>query len=181
MNSKKNRRTGYTVVIVLLLLLFVGFGYAAITTNLKITGKTTISTSSWNVHFENLEVTAGSVTATKAATATGNTTTIDFEVPFATPGDFYEFTVDVKNDGSLGAKVAATPTVTGITTAQDVYINSTVTYENGDAIEADDTLASGTTATYKVRVEYDKNITSDQLPTTTQTISLTFAVDYVQQ
>ena len=181
MKSKRNRRNGYSVAIVLLLLLFVGFGYAAISQKLDITGKTTIGSSSWDVHFENVEVTTGSVTATKAATATGNTTTIDFEVPFETPGDFYEFTVDVVNGGSLDAKVSAEPTLSGISSAQDVYINYTVTYENGDPIQANDTLGNGTSKTYKVRVEFDKNITSSQLPTGGDTVNFGFSVDYVQQ
>ena len=171
----------YVIVVLVLLLIGVGIGYAIISTTLKITGKTTIGKSTWDVHFENLVTTEGSVNATQPAVIDTGKTNITYEIPLAIPGDFYEFTVDVANGGSIPAKVSATPTLGGITTEEDVYINYTVAYANGDEITVNDALEPGAKVTYKVRVEFDRDITSSQLPSESKSLDLTFAVNYIQK
>lgn len=177
-NSKKN--SSYIVAIVLLLLVGISIGYAAISTTLNINGTSNIGKATWDVHFENLKVTTGSVTATEAAAIDAGKTNITYEIDMSTPGEFYEFTVDVTNGGSIPAKVSATPTLGGVSTAQDVYINYTVAYSDGTAVKANDTLAVGATKTLKVRVEFDSTISNSQLPTSAESLSLTFAVNYAQ-
>lgn len=180
MKSQNNKHTGYMVAILLLLVVGVGIGYAALTTTLSINGTSGIGKVTWDVHFENVAITSGSATATRPAAVDSNTTTVTYEVPLATPGQFYEFTVNVKNAGTLPAKLSADPILSGVSTDQDVYINYTVTYSDGSAIKANDTLAAGSTKTIKVRVEYDKNVTASQLPTTAQTLNLTYSMNYIQ-
>lgn len=177
---KKKSSKKFVLSVLALLLLTITVGYAALSTTLNINGTSKINNATWNVHFENIQVTSGSVSATKAAAIDTATTTVDYNVDLTKPGDFYEFTVDVKNTGSINAKLSALPTLSGVSTAQDVYTNYTVTYKDGTAIKADDKLAAGETKTLKVRVEFDKNITNDQLPTEAQTLNLTFAMNYVQ-
>ncbi len=177
---KKKNSKKFVLSLLVLLLLTISIGYATLSTTLKINGTSGINNPTWNVHFANIEVTDGSVSATKAATIDTATTTVDYNVDLTKPGDFYEFTVDVKNEGSINAKLSALPTISGVSTEQDVYTNYTVTYKDGSAIKADDKLASGETKTLKVRVEFDKNITNDQLPTKAQTLNLTFEMNYVQ-
>ena len=181
-NVKKSSRknSSYLVALVLLLLVGMSIGYAAISTTLNINGKSSIGKATWDVHFENLKVTSGSVTATKAAAIDSGKTNITYEIPLSIPGDFYEFTVDVKNGGSIPAKVSANPTLGGISSAEDVYLNYTVTYSDGRSIAVNDALAAGATASYKVRVEFDENISNSQLPSEAKTLDLTFAVNYVQ-
>ena len=41
----------------LILLLAIGIGYAYLTSNLSIAGNTSVTTNTWNIHFENLNVT----------------------------------------------------------------------------------------------------------------------------
>ena len=181
MKKKSKKNSSYLIAILLLLLVGVSVGYAALSTTLNINGKSTIGKATWDVHFENLKVTSGSVTATKAATIDSGNTNITYEIPLNTPGEYYEFTVDVANDGTIPAKVSAAPTLSGINTSADVYLNYTVTYADGRAIAVNDKLAVGGTATYKVRVEFDQNISSSQLPTNGATLDLAFAVNYVQE
>ena len=175
------KKVKYIMVALLLLLIGVGIGYAIISTTLTITGKTTIGKSTWDVHFENLVTTDGSVTATQPAVIDTGKTNITYEIPLAVPGEFYEFTVDVANGGSIPAKVSAAPTLGGVTTEEDAYINYTVTYANGDEIKVNDALEPGAKATYKVRVEFDRDITSSQLPSESKSLDLTFAINYVQK
>ena len=176
------KKSGKKVVLSLLalLLLTITVGYAALSTTLNINGTSKINNATWDVHFANLEVTSGSVSATKAATIDSGKTAIDYNVELIKPGDFYEFTVDVTNTGTIDAKLGEAPILSGVSAEQDVYTNYTVTYSDDTAINANDKLAAGATKKLKVRVEFDRNITNSQLPTEAQPLNLTFAMNYVQ-
>ena len=177
------KKSGKKVVLSLLalLLLTITVGYAALSTTLNINGTSKINNATWDVHFANLEVTSGSVSATKAAAIDSGTTAIDYNVELIKPGDFYEFTVDVTNTGTIDAKLGEAPILSGVSAEQDVYTNYTVTYSDNTAINANDKLAAGATKKLKVRVEFDReNITNSQLPTEAQPLNLTFAMNYVQ-
>ena len=175
------KKSGKKVVLSLLalLLLTITVGYAALSTTLNINGTSKINNATWDVHFANLKVTSGSVSATKAATI-DSATEIDYNVELIKPGDFYEFTVDVTNTGTIDAKLDDAPILSGVSAEQDVYTNYTVTYSDDTAINANDKLAAGATKKLKVRVEFDRNITNSQLPTEAQPLNLTFAMNYVQ-
>ena len=175
------KKSGKKVVLSLLalLLLTITVGYAALSTTLNINGTSKINNATWDVHFANLVVTSASVSATKAATI-DSATEIDYNVELIKPGDFYEFTVDVTNTGTIDAKLGAAPILNGVSAEQDVYTNYTVTYSDDTAIHANDKLAAGATKKLKVRVEFDRNITNSQLPTEAQPLNLTFAMNYVQ-
>ena len=180
MKNSKNKKN-YILVALLLLVVTITVGYAALSTTLNINGSSTITKQSWDVHFESLNVTAGSVTATTPAAITADDTTkVTYGITLAKPGDFYEFTVDVKNGGTLPAKLSAAPTIDGVSTDQDVYVNYTVTWSDGSAIAAGDTIQGGDSKTAKVRVEYDKNINANQLPTADQNLTLEFEMNFVQ-
>lgn len=176
------KKSGKKVVLSLLalLLLTITVGYAALSTTLNINGTSKINNATWDVHFTNLKVTSGSVSATKAATIDSGKTAIDYNVELIKPGDFYEFTVDVTNTGTIDAKLDDAPILSGVSAEQDVYTNYTVTYSDDTAINANDKLAAGATKKLKVRVEFDRNITNSQLPTEAQTLDLKFAMNYVQ-
>ena len=175
------KKSGKKVVLSLLalLLLTITVGYAALSTTLNINGTSKINNATWDVHFANLKVTSGSVSATKAATI-DSATEIDYNVELIKPGDFYEFTVDVTNTGTIDAKLGAAPILSGVSAEQDVYTNYTVTYSDDTAIHANDKLAAGATKKLRVRVVFDRNITNSQLPTEAQTLDLKFAMNYVQ-
>lgn len=182
--AKEKNGKNLIIIALFVIVICMSVGFAFLSTTLNINGNATVKANSWDIHFENLEVTDGSVTGesvVEAATIdTASTTMINYSIVLNEPGEFYEFTVDVVNDGSLDAKVSVAPTISGVSSDQDVYVNYTVTYEDGTEIAANDVLNAGDTATYKVRVEYDKNISSDQLPSEDQTLTLVFASTYVQ-
>lgn len=177
---KKENNKSLIGVIIFLLLICVSIGYAALSSSLAINGTTKISQNKWDVHLESVAVTSGSVTPTTAATVGSNKLSVSYAVNLKLPGEFYEFTVNVKNGGTIPAKLSATPTVSGVSTAQDVYTNYTVRYSDGSTPASGNVLAAGASKTIRVRVEYDKNISASQLPTTDQNLSLTFSMNYVQ-
>lgn len=189
---KRKQKNKKIMVVAIALLLLISIGYAAISTTLTINGTANIAATSWNVYFTNLQTTTGSVTPSVAPTVSGtNTTTLNYTITLENPGDFYEFTVDVKNGGTINAKIADNGVSnTALTEAQDTYVNYTVTYLNGSTITAGDKLSkSGATIegitdtrTIKVRVEYDTNITAEQLNALDDdiTLNLEFSLNYVQ-
>lgn len=180
--KKENSRTNYIVIALLVLVIGISIGYAALSATLNINGSSTIGKASWDVHFANIIETAGGVTATKAATITsGNATEVTYDVTLAKPGDYYEFEVDVENTGTLPAKISTAPTLGGVSAAQDVYLNYTVKWKDSNSDPATgDEIADGDKKTAVVRIEYDKNVSSDQLPTTGETLALTFSMNFVQ-
>ena len=106
-NQKKKTKLA---VILLILVLLISVGYAALTTNLSINGTATVKNQSWSVYFDNVVETtgAGSVTADTSPTTSGTTTTeLEWEVSMDTPGQFYEFYVDVVNAGSIDAMIGS--------------------------------------------------------------------------
>lgn len=176
---KKNKKR-LSILALLVILLVMSIGFAALSSNLNINGTSIINNAKWDVHFENVTPTAGSVTATTAPALDANRLNITYAVTLTKPGDYYEFTVDVKNAGSVDAKLSALPTLGGLSNAQDVYTNYTFTHSDGTPIQAGEILAANTAKNFKVRVEFDSAISASQLPTTAQTMTLTVSMNYEQ-
>lgn len=176
----KERKKRMSVLILLLLVGFITIGYAVLNSDLTITGTSHITNATWDVHFENVVITTGSVSATSGPTIDASKLNVTYEVTLTKPGDFYEFTVDVKNGGSVPAKLSAAPTITGVSSAQDVYTNYTFKNSDDTAVTAGQTIAAGGKRTYKVRVEFDKNISNSQLPTQQQNMTLTASMNWEQ-
>lgn len=175
----KKTKKNLVIAFVLLLMIGISLGYAAISSNVNINGTTDINSNKWEIYFDNVVETTGSVTATSAAAVQTDKTVVEFDIDLGEPGDFYEFTVDVVNNGTLDAMVSEV-VKSGLSTEQAVYLSYDVTYEDGTAISKCDEIAAGATKTLKVRVEYRTDITAEQLPTTAQSLTLTFEADYVQ-
>ena len=59
--------------------------------NLNILGVSEILNPTWDIHFENVSVKSGSVTA-PTPTIDTDQTTVSYSVTLNTPGDYFEFT-----------------------------------------------------------------------------------------
>ena len=166
------------IIIVLLLAFGMGIGYAAISTTLTIDGTSDIDSASWNVHFENVQVTSGSVTATTPVIS--NETSVSFSANLANPGDFYEFTVDVVNVGTLDAKLDGIGILPALTQEQQNYLYYTVTYLDGSDIFENDPLYSGTTKKLLIRCEYLIQTDTSLYPTEDTSFNFSVSLTYVQ-
>ena len=187
--NKRDNKTKY----LLILLLLIAVGYAAIATTLKINGSADVKSARWNVYWENPQVLSGSVTNT-APTLSESDTKATFNVTLNEPGDYYEFTIDAVNNGSLDAKIDTNGIVKQVKNASGEVVNPTILkYEvtNNDqehtAIQEGHILAkkSGdnpTKETYRVRVEYrnDEGINPSDLDDNDLVFTIEFSVKYVQ-
>ena len=187
---RKFNKESKLFVTVLMLIGILAIGYATLGANLKINGVAEVPVSSWNVQFKtgSINVTEGSVpieenTSQKGATI-DSADQVSYQVRLPLPGDFYEFTVVVENTGSIDAMIDSVSSKLGnteITTGTlPSYLDYKVTYSDGVAIAPKHLLASNTEETFKVRLEFKKDITANDLPATAETLNLNFQINYVQ-
>ncbi len=180
MRKIKNHTKQKFIALAVLLILAISIGYAALSTTLTINGTANIAANSWLIYFTNVQVNTGSVTATTAPTTSGtSTTTLTWVVYLQTPGDYYEYNVDVKNDGTIDAMIGSLSN-TSLNTNQAKYLNYTVTYSDGATIEQYDKLDSNETVTLKVRVEYKTDLNPEDLPSEPAEITFEYTSNYVQ-
>ena len=152
--------------------------YAALNVTLNIVGTADISAASWDVHLDNINVNTQSVSG-NTPTITGGTTAT-FSTKLEVPGDFYEFTVDVVNDGTIDAMIESIVKTPTLTTVQAKYLKYEVEYQNGESINTRQLVEKNSFVRLKVRVEFRKDIIADDLPSTAETLNLSFTVVYTQ-
>ena len=167
------------LLIIFVIVLILGLGYAYLTTTLSINGTTDVDSNTWNIYWDNVQVKEGSVTATTPTIDT-NKTSVSFNVHLSKPGDFYEFTVDAKNDGTIDAMIETISSTINNSTTIPNYLIYKVSYLDGIEIENNQLLKTNTTETYKVRVEYRTDINPNQLPNSSESLTLSFEVTYIQ-
>lgn len=174
--------------LLLILLLVVTIGFALLSTTLKINGIAGIKSNRWSIHWddESISETQGSVTATTPANVSDTDKKIvSFEVDFDLPGDYYEFTVDAVNDGTIDGIIDSVKKEyyePGATEPSSVpeYINYTVTYaDSGENPKQGDILrANGGKIKYKVRVEFKSD--TESIPTSAVSGTYKFEPEYIQ-
>ena len=180
---KNNKQV--TTYFILFSLLLIGVVYAILQANLQINGTAKIKSNTWDIHFDNIVVNENSVsigTGDSAATIDPeNDCKVDFEVTLSIPGDFYEFTIDVVNagtiDGMIGELNKTLKVNNEIVSEVPDYLNYSVTYEDGMEIQPNHILSAGITETYKVRLEFKTDI--EELPDAA-TISTSLEPQYIQ-
>ena len=167
-------------ILLVLLIVGLGLGYAYINSDLNINGTAQVNSANWDVHWANIQVSTGSVSANSPTIS--NQTTVNYSVVLNLPGDYYEFTVDAVNGGSIDAMIDTIDSKLNGATITNLpdYLKYTVTYSDGVELEQNHQLLHNTTETYKVRIEYRTDIELNQLPATNQTLSLQFTVTYRQ-
>lgn len=177
--ENKRERKGNRLLILLLLVVSISIGYAMLTTTLYINGTSTIEKPSWDVHYENLEKVSGSIVATEEATIDSTKADINYKISLEVPGDYYEFTVDIVNSGSLNAMIGEVLKL-GLTDVEEKYVHYTVTYADGTPLREKDALKAGTEEKIRVKVKYRDDISNEEYPKETTELKLMFQVNYIQ-
>ena len=184
--SKKSRSHNGIIALVILLL-GISIGYAALTTTLVINGESTIKKVVWNVHFANTRTESGSVSidtvnGEKAAyIPNADETRVEYKVSLKQPGDFYEFTVDVVNDGTLDAKISSNPTLVG-TDGYNQYVEYTTVWDDDRTTSpsANNVIEAGHSRKARVKIKYKDNIRTEDLPSEDKVLEFTYSMNFVQ-
>ena len=173
-----NRKMLYMLLGIILVLVFsLTIVYAALSVTLNINGNAEVTAANWDIHLENPKVKSGSVN-NNVPTISGNN--LSFSASLTTPGDYYEFTVDVVNGGDIDAMIDSVVKTPDLTTEQAKYFKYEVSYQNGEDVSTKQTLKKGTSTPIKVRIEYRIDLIASDLPTATSNLSLKLTLIYVQ-
>lgn len=175
---KKNYKK---IILGIIVLLVVGLtiGYAALSTTLTATGTTTIKGNTWNVRFASVTKLGGVdpiIAPTIDESDPSKGTQLSYSVKLNTPGEYYEFEAVVENRGTLAAKLNSAPILEGTHTVA----TQTVTYSDGNSIMPGDTIAPGENVKIKVRVEFLKDLTNETLPSIDSNVTYKVTLEYVQ-
>ncbi len=185
MEKKKNGQMA-VILVLAVAILFMSVGFATYASTLTINGTATVKANKWSVHY--VDTTYAETTGSQQATSkTITNTDVTYSVTLTKPGDFYEFSINVINDGSFDAVLKAI-TMTPLDQAQSKYLTYTLTYD-GTAYTASQTglslslpcTANSNTKVVKVRVQYVQPENSSDLPTASDVdVTLTASLDYEQ-
>ena len=189
MHMRNKRKRELYGILLFLLMVGITLGFALLNATLKINGSSQIKNSTWDIHFANVVVNDESVeigTGDSAATITpNNNQEVTYTITLSKPGDFYEFTVDAVNSGSIDGMIdVVTSKLNNVVIDQEhplpVYLDYYVTYSDDEKLAPNHILKAGKSDTYKVRVEFKSDIENDQLPSDDITLCFSFSVTYVQ-
>ena len=185
MEKKKNTQI-LIIAVLSFAILFMSAGYANFASRLNVTGNVTVKANWWSVHYDTS--TYNETTGSVAASAHNLTTTdFTFTATLNKPGDFYEATATVINDGTFNA-VLSSLTMSTLTAAQQKYLVYKVYYDGHEFTASQPSLsyslpyASGSnTKTVKVRAEYIQPENSADLPTEADdSVTLTASLNFTQ-
>ena len=181
---EKERRTKALVIVVLLVVIAgLTVAFAALSTTLNINGTAYLDAAKWGIRFENLssptKIGSANVTGTAKIEETKAAEITGMNVSLSIPGDKIVYTVDLVNKGTINAKIDNIEK-TVLTSEQQKYLTFKVTDKNGKEISQDDILSAGETKSLTITIEFIKDLTKEDLPKQTSTISLSYKLNFVQ-
>ena len=179
------RRTAFKSLFLIVLLVSVfglGIAYALLSTTLTISGTTSVSAATWDIHFSNLSASSTGDATYTLPQFTSTTALTDYEIVLTKPGDSVTFTFDIVNAGTISSAISSlvkgTPSCSGIagsstgTTDGPIVCNNlsyTFTYSDNTVVNVGDTLNKGETKSVKLTLSYNSSAT--QIPTNDVAIS----------
>ena len=175
----KDRKTLYIVLSLVMVCVFtLTIAYAALNAVLEINGNAEVVASTWDIKLANPIVTSGSVNNNLPTILSNKEAS--FTATLTNPGDFYEFSIDVVNNGSIDAMIDSVTKTPTLSETQAKYLNYIVEYQNGESINTKQLVEANSFVRLKVKVEFRKDLVASDLPTSTETLNLAFTVNYVQ-
>ena len=181
----EKERSVKLLIISILFMLIAGLtvAFAVLSSSLNINGTAYLDAAKWGIRFENLSEPVKVGTATTTGTAkieeTKAAEITDMNVNLSIPGDKVVYTVDLVNKGTINAKIDNIEK-TVLTQEQQRYLTFKVTNQNGYEIKQGDILEKGETKKITITIEFIKDLTKEDLPKQTSTISLSYKLNFVQ-
>ena len=182
---KKNNKKTTIFVTSLIVIACLTIGYALLSTTLDINGTGILSGNTWDIHWANVQVNSESTQSNTQEAIISSSTQVVFNINLNEPGDFYEFTVDAVNEGTIDGMIDVISTnvyqSNGTTPATlPSAITYSITYDDDTPLEQYQLLSADSYETYKIRVEYKRDIENSELITTNQTYVMKVSVTYKQ-
>lgn len=178
---KKPKYKNILFLVICICLVVTSSGMALIQSIDTISGETTVSKITWDVHFANYKSTGTLGTTNATVLNASSPTTLNFQLNFNDPKKYYEFEVDVTNAGTLDAVISTAPTLTGLPSDVSSSMTYTFAYSDGTAIKVGDTLPKGTSKKIKFKINFIDTVDITNLLKTEHTFNLSFNIGYTQQ
>ena len=175
--KKDKNRNSVIISCLVVAIIAMSVGYAALAQQLTINGTAGTGNASWSIAFDSITknatlTSAAGVTEASAPSVSGTSAT--FDVTLAYPGTKIVYDVVVKNAGTIDATYEGVSGVDEANTAEPTQIQYTV-----EKIDADTDLLSTGTDTYRITIEWPSTSTSVSKVATSKTATVHF--DYVQK
>ena len=133
---KKYNKRGKITLVILVLILAISIGYAALTSTLRISGHVLIGETTFSIHFDNVQPTTHKAEVVTEAHITDDAKTeIAFDVSIPRLGDYFKFTTDIVNDGSIPGKIKSIE-YNGLTESQKRVLNFRAYYTSSNKVLA---------------------------------------------
>ena len=181
--EKQRREKALVIVVLLVVIAGLTVAFAALSSSLNINGTAYLDAAKWGIRFENLSsptrVGKATTTGTAKIEETKSAEITDMNVSLMVPGDKIVYTVNLVNKGTINAKIDNIEK-TQLTSEQQRYLTFKVTDLNGYEIKQGDILEKGETKKITITIEFIKDLTKEDLPKQTSTISLSYKLNFVQ-
>lgn len=173
---KKSNKNSVIISCLVVAIIAMSVGYAALAEQLTINGTAGTGNASWAIAFQSIEKNADMTTAgvTEVAAPTASGTSATFNVTFDYPGAKIVYDVVVKNGGTIDAIYEGMSGVDEANSAAPTQIQYKVEKTDADA----DLLSNGTD-TYRITIEWPES--SQSVDTTTTSKQATIHLDYAQK
>ena len=173
MAKSKNKRT-IIINLIIILLLSISIGYAAIENKINIKGSSTIGANSWIIYFDNITTRVDSIEANiEANTPTEEKNSIFFDINLTNSKEIYSFETEIVNDGTVDAMIEEI-TLEGIPEEYNNSIEWQAKYTYGDELQKCDELLAGTRRKIIFKIKRKDDLTLDSL-----NLTPTFKIKYV--
>ena len=179
MRRKRYSKKKFYISVIIGLLISISIGYSFLTSTLSINGNITVSKNSWDVHFENIVINESSSYPDVVPVLSDNNTNLLLSISLREPGDFYEFSVDIVNTGSIDAMLSDI-VKTSLTEEQKKFLSYSVTYIDGGEFKNNDLLSANSRDTIRVNLNYIDGLDESIYPSSDQSIVIKLETNYVQ-
>lgn len=181
---KKSTKIMSVVTVVLVAAIVVmAVGYAALSSQLTITGTAGSGNATWNIDFKSIQlVESESKGYTENSNPNAVGTAASFDVSLDAPGSKVVYELEVQNTGTIDATFKGITGVDTINATEPVDIKWTAERidESGNALTGEADIVKNTgVQKFKVTIEWDANSTSINKNTTQK--SGTIYLDYAQK
>ena len=163
----KRKKNNLIILGLCSILLLMGIGYAAFSTQLNINGTSNIS-SNWDIRITNItsDLHGDATNAIEPTYDNEDGLTASFSTNLVSPGDYAEYTVTVRNNGDIDA------TLTNIEISDSN--NPAIVFETS-GLEEGDNLLKQTEDELIVKVSYSESVTSQpEIATSNIIVTLTY-------
>ena len=174
---KQKEKKNTTILVIILLTLMVGIGYAALNELLTINTSIKYETINWDVGFKSVKNGGGTVAATTSISDDKKTITVSCDLGMSTESETCIAIAEISNNSTFKIKLNANPTITYDGTYIDLV--SAVWTSDSSSIKANDTMAINETKEIKLTIT-TKELSSELLPSESLEIPVTFTMNWVE-